>query len=54
MMIWLNENITTNQSVFDQQVMYLVSNKLIELGVQAMRTDRMYIRNQITREYVQQ
>ena len=54
MLIWLNENITTNQSVFDQQVMYLVSNKLIELGVQAMRTDRMYIRNQITREYVQQ
>lgn len=51
MMIWLNENIVSNQSVFDQQVMYLVSNKLVELGIQAMRPDRMYIRNQITREY---
>lgn len=53
LMIWLNENIISNQSVFDQQVMYLVSNKLLDLGVEAMRPERMYIRNQITHEYVQ-
>ena len=51
-LIYLNINILANESSFNQDVLAAVSQKLIQLGIEASLEDRKYIRNHIASEYM--
>lgn len=52
--IFLNRNILGNESAFQQDVLRLISNNLLDLNVKATLDDRKELRNLITNEYIQQ
>ena len=51
-LIYLNINVLSNESSFNQDVLAAVSQKLVQLGIEASLDDRKYIRNHIAAEYM--
>ena len=51
-LIYLNINVLANESSFNQDVLAAVSQKLVQLGIEASLEDRKYIRNHIASEYL--
>jgi Type I site-specific restriction-modification system, R (restriction) subunit and related helicases len=53
-MIYLNFNILDNEDAFKRDVLSIIGNKLFEMNVDTNISDRKYINNLITTEYLQQ
>ncbi len=53
-MIFLNQDILSNEAAFDRDVLSLVSQKLIEMKIAASLQDRRFIQHQIADEYYRQ
>ena len=53
-MIFLNQDILSNEAAFDRDVLSLVSQKLIEMNIAASLQDRRFIQHQIADEYYRQ
>jgi type I restriction enzyme R subunit len=51
-LIYLNINVLANENSFNQDVLAAVSQKLVQLGIEASLEDRKYIRNHIAAEYM--
>lgn len=53
-LIFLNQDILTNEAAFNADVLSFVSDKLLDLGISAKLADRKFIQNEIAGEYYAQ
>lgn len=53
-MVFLNQGILTNEAAFDQDVLSLVSQKLLEMKISSKLPDRKFIQKEIANEYYAQ
>lgn len=49
--VFLNQGILSNETAFDRDVLRLVGEKLLDLGITSNLNDRKFIQHQITKEY---
>ena len=50
--IYYNVQILHNEPVFNDGIMSSVTNLLFDMNIKASREDRLFIRNQIAKEYL--